>query len=413
MKKLIQKIRRKVNPYVYNILVRLMQATYFLLIGLFCLLAINVIVYSFKEFVRYALVPDIWCFVVLLLIVFVIIALIASKRWVDNRIKEAKDDITHYERVRQRKKETIERIEYEKVESNVFNTEQTEYDDDKIRNFETQKIEKGGEEKLNKLIGLSSVKTQVARFQALVKYDKNTGSKKTNANYHMIFSGNPGTGKTTVANAIGSILYDTKIITKPKMIIVNGNDLMGKYMGQTAPTIDKLFKQADGGLIFIDEAYSLVNACWGVDNQGYGVEAVNQLLTYLEDPKNKTVVIFAGYEDEMNRFLNMNPGLRSRIPTRIKFEDYTPDELYQILELELKKRGHNIKPELKSILIKMFEGKINLVKTYNQPFSNGRYARNIADEIHAQHAVNYLNDKSIGTDICKSDIDFKTLINID
>ena len=211
--------------------------------------------------------------------------------------------------------------------------------------------------------------------------------------------------------SIGSILYDTQIITKPKMIVVNGNDLMGKYTGHTAPTIDALFEAADGGLIFIDEAYSLFSASSG--NQGYGMEAVNQLLTHLENPKNKTVVIFAGYDYEMDRFLNMNPGLRSRIPTRIKFDDYTPDELYQILELELKKREHNIKPELKSVLTKMFVEKIALSIKYNQPFSNGRYARNVADELHAQHAFNYLNDSSIGKDICKLDIDFNVLINID
>lgn len=176
--------------------------------------------------------------------------------------------------------ETETPIQQEKQNVDDEPTEKKRY----IKEFNITKVNTKDIDELDSMIGLDSVKLQLEKFRATINYEAKHGNQ-SHSTYHMKFIGNPGTGKTTVAKIMAAILYDAGIITRPQYISVNGNDLMGQYTGQTAPTIDALFDQGKNGLIFIDEAYSLATAARHINGSGYGLEAVNQLLTHLESKK--------------------------------------------------------------------------------------------------------------------------------
>lgn len=319
---------------------------------------------------------------------------------------------TLYERSALKGKVKINRAKPTEESQTQLDREKRENETQYIKEFNITKVDTADMNMLNSMIGLDSVKTQLLKIRATINYERHYGHK-SHSTYHMKFIGNPGTGKTTVAKIMAAILYDLGVITKPKFISVNGNDLMGKYLGQTAPTIDALFEQGKNGLVFIDEAYSLAATASGSDWSGYGLEAVNQLLTHLEAKDNKTVVIFGGYEAPMNKFFDMNPGLRSRVPLTVFFPDYSEKELFEILKLELQKHGHNLSPNVESVVLDLFQQKIKLCKKHDLTFSNGRYVRNVADELHSQHAVNYANDNTIGATITMADIHIDELLNLD
>ena len=355
-----------------------------------------------------------------------VVILSMAKKSIEEDVSEIVIEISHLKSMKTHKTELQHKAEHQKLEiemaqefhkqvqeQNAEKEEKEEKELEGLRKFSTETLSKEDAEKLDSMIGLDSVKKQLKKMRATMEYDKENKNEHFDAVYHMRFTGNPGTGKTTVAKVMGAMLYDVGVIEKPKYVAVNGNELMGYYLGQTAPTINALFKSGDGGVIFIDEAYALAQSAGTSRGDGYSAEAVNQLLTLLERPENKTVVIFGGYTNELNEFFNMNPGLRSRVPITLDFPDYTADELLQILEINLKKRGHGITSDANDALLQVFQQKIELCRRYGSPFSNGRYARNVSDELHSQHAINYSEDKSIGTDIIVKDIDVDTLINLD
>lgn len=282
------------------------------------------------------------------------------------------------------------------------------------KKFELEVIDEKEGLNLEKMIGLASVKEELSKIGALIKYENIYGGSKEIKVPHMRFIGNPGTGKTTVAKRMAAILYRLGVINKPTCVSLNANDLQGYYMGETPAVVNSLFSKGKGGLIFIDEAYALVSAI-SSSGHGYGAEAINQLLTQLENAYNEnTVVILGGYKEQMDLLFNQNPGLRSRVPLTLNFPDYSPEELVEIFKLNMKERGHTtINAEALEIIRNLIIQKINDCNKNKQAFSNARFIRNISDEIHAEHALNYVTNAKIGTQISSHDIKMNKLLLID
>ena len=235
---------------------------------------------------------------------------------------------------------------------------------------------------LDKMIGLKAVKDEVKKMQALYEYEKNhpQQASKNNVARHLLFLGNPGSGKTVVASIFSGLLYQYGRIKHNMYLPITASDLVGDAYGQTAIRMESLFRKCKGGVIFIDEAYALCQAA-----ESSSSEIIAQLLVQMEANPD-TVIIFAGYTHEMQQFLNMNPGIASRIATTIEFPDYTSVELVEITELFFKEKQMVLSSDAKYLLNNIYLQKINK----NEPnFSNGRYARNCFDKIYQQHALSY------------------------
>ena len=239
------------------------------------------------------------------------------------------------------------------------------------------------EKELDKIIGMENIKTSVKKLKYKLEYREERKQRGINddstSNLHMVFMGNPGTGKTTIARVMAGILYNMGYIQENKCIEVNGLDLKGAYVGQTAIITNQIINEAKGGILFIDEAYALCQ------NRGgdYGKEAVSILLKEMEDNRNKLIVIFAGYENDINDFLDINPGFRSRINKYFKFEDYTTIELAQMMLKFFHDKHLYINGNSMYKAIKLFK---EAKKAPN--FSNGRFVRNFCDQVEEQHILN-------------------------
>ena len=228
-------------------------------------------------------------------------------------------------------------------------------------------------EQLQNLIGIQKVKKQVEQFISLAELNKKReeqGAAVSEFSLHSLFLGNPGTGKTTVARIVGKILYQKGIIPQNKFIEVSRSDLVAGYVGQTAIKTQEVLKSALGGVLFIDEAYTLSNS----NEDRFGKEAIDEILKFMEDHRRDIVIIFAGYTKEMEEFLSVNSGLPSRIPNTFDFEDYTADEIIQIGLLGLNNQGYLIDVDYYSKTIESLYNKIN-------DCSNGRWIRNINEKI--------------------------------
>ena len=254
---------------------------------------------------------------------------------------------------------------------------------------------------LNSLIGLNEVKKQVNKLVYFWKFNIDVGNLKNFKDQfvNMFLIGNSGTGKTTVAKILGKILYSLNIIDEDKFIEITPNDLVADYEGQTKTRTKEILSQAKNGLLFIDEAYIFLS------KSEYYREALIELLKYMENPRN--IVIFAGYSDSMNDFLNLNSGLKSRIATFINFDDYNIDELIEILLLKLKKQQFNINEEALSKIKPIISKKMK-----EKNFGNARYIDKLSTKILMKHAENIYTGVSKDLFlITKDDIDELDILN--
>lgn len=265
--------------------------------------------------------------------------------------------------------------------------------------------EENAEEKLSELIGLEEVKVvlnQQLAYNRVSALRQAHGFSNEILNRHLVFSGNPGTGKTIVARLYTKILYNSKIIQENKLVEVGRADLVGEYVGQTAPKVKRAFDEAKGGVLFIDEAYSLIPS----SERDFGHEAISAIIQEMENRRDKVLVIFAGYEELMAKFIETNPGLSSRISREIKFLDYTIDQLIAILELMINKRYYQLTDDCKTVLAQHFSEVVNC-----RNFGNARYVRKLVDEIvfsQAQRVIegdkNQLEDDTFLNQITLTDI---------
>lgn len=258
--------------------------------------------------------------------------------------------------------------------------------------------EKSAYDKLSEMIGLGNVKKIIdgaINYFNLQKEYKERGIDFTRPAMHMVFSGNPGTAKTTVARLLAQILRDNKIISRGELIEVGRADLVGEYVGQTAPKVKEVFQRAKGSVLFIDEAYSLLD-----DKKGlYGDEAINTIVQEMENARDDTIVVFAGYKNEMEEFIERNPGLSSRIAFHIDFDDYSASELLDITKLLARKNSIIIDESCDKKLLEIYE---NARK--NPSFGNGRFARNMLERAKlnqanriAEQDVEYLSNEQLKT----------------
>ncbi|MCH5148760.1 MAG: AAA family ATPase [Clostridiales bacterium] len=231
--------------------------------------------------------------------------------------------------------------------------------------------------RLSKLEGLKNVKSQVCDWIDQIKVfkmRKERGMSVPDMTYHMVFTGNPGTGKTTVARLMAQIYCALGILSEGHLVEVDRSDLVAGYVGQTAVKTREVAKKAYGGVLFIDEAYTLANG----GSNDFGQEAIDTLLKEMEDNRDNLVVIVAGYENLMEKFIESNPGLRSRFKNYIQFNDYTGEELYKIFIGLCNKNQYTVQPEARLALAEYFDG---LYKNRNKNFGNGRDVRNTFESI--------------------------------
>ncbi|CAM3521558.1 AAA family ATPase [Marinicrinis lubricantis] len=243
---------------------------------------------------------------------------------------------------------------------------------------------------LNKLIGLEKVKELVYEIYALLqirKYREEAGLHVESHVYHMIFKGNPGTGKTTVARIIAKLFQTMGVLQKGHLVEVERADLVGEYIGHTALKTRELVKKAMGGILFIDEAYSLARG----GEKDFGKEAIDALVKAMEDHKNQFILILAGYPVEIEDFLQTNPGLPSRFPIQVEFPDYSVDQLIQICELMIKQRDYTLMPQS---LMKIKQHLSGIKAEGTISFSNARYIRNQIEKAIRYQAVRLLDQHS-------------------
>ena len=252
---------------------------------------------------------------------------------------------------------------------------------------------------LNELIGLENVKKDILELINLLEVQKkrtNQGLKNIEITLHTVFLGPPGTGKTSVARLLGRIFKHLGFLSKGQLCETDREGMVAGYVGQTATKVDKIVQESMGGVLFIDEAYSLTQNSLGND---YGAEAVNTLLKRMEDEREDLAVIVAGYTQPMKLFIESNPGLRSRFNRYFTFKHFTPQELYQIFENFCKKSDFTISEEAKEKLNDTFD---LLYSKKDEGFGNARVVRNIFEKCVQNQANRIIKLKTISSEILKT-----------
>lgn len=250
-----------------------------------------------------------------------------------------------------------------------------------------ERVHGTAKKELEDMIGLSTVKSVINKAIANYKLNKlcmERGIARNKSSLHMVFTGNPGTAKTTVARLFAEIMKDEKVLPTGIFVEVGRADLVGDHVGATAPLVKRKFKEAQGGVLFIDEAYSL---CDSYEN-GFGDEAINTLVQEMENHRDDVIVIFAGYTDPMHRFLDRNPGMLSRIAFQVEFEDYTTDELCDITKLMVSEKQMTITDAAMNKLRQNYD----IVRGEND-YGNGRFVRKMLEEAKMNLAERVLQYK--------------------
>ncbi len=247
------------------------------------------------------------------------------------------------------------------------------------------------EDELGTLVGMEEMKRMIKEIYAWIFVNKkreDMGLKARKQALHMMFKGNPGTGKTTVARLIGKLFLKMNVLSKGHLIEAERADLVGEYIGHTAQKTRDLIKKAQGGILFIDEAYSLGRG----GEKDFGKEAIDTLVKHMEDKQHEFILILAGYSREMEYFLTLNPGLHSRFPLVIDFPNYTIDQLMEISSRMLQEREYSLSHEAE----KKLKDHLIWVKAVLSPnsFSNGRYVRNIIEKSIRAQAMRLLLQNS-------------------
>nr|YP_010850799.1 Rubisco expression protein [Lophurella mutabilis]WGH13544.1 Rubisco expression protein [Lophurella mutabilis] len=247
--------------------------------------------------------------------------------------------------------------------------------------YDKTKIQEIIDELEQELIGLKPVKTRIKEIAALLLIDRLRNQLDLvsgSPGLHMSFTGSPGTGKTTVAMKMADILHRLNYIRKGHLLTVTRDDLVGQYIGHTAPKTKEVLKQAMGGVLFIDEAYYLYKP----DNErDYGAEAIEILLQVMENQRDDLVVIFAGYKEKMDKFYESNPGLSSRVTNHVDFPDYTAQELLEIAKLMLEEQQYQFAKDADKVLLDYADRRMK------QPhFANARSIRNAIDRARMRQA---------------------------
>ena len=257
--------------------------------------------------------------------------------------------------------------------------------DDAQVNLEAEFEESNVKEVLDKLdrelIGLIPVKTRIREIAALLLVDrlrKQFALSSETPTLHMNFTGNPGTGKTTVAMRMAEILHRLGYVRGGHLVSVTRDDLVGQYIGHTAPKTKEVIKKAMGGVLFIDEAYYLYKP---ENERDYGAESIEILLQTMENNRDDLVVILAGYKDRMDKFFHSNPGMRSRIAHHVDFPDYSPDELLQIAKLMLSDQNYRFSPDAENAFLEYIKRRMTM-----EHFANARSVRNALDRARLRQA---------------------------
>ncbi|WP_082686281.1 stage V sporulation protein K [Bacillus coahuilensis] len=238
------------------------------------------------------------------------------------------------------------------------------------------------EAELEKLVGMNDMKKMIKEIYAWLYINKKRemfGLKAGKQALHMMFKGNPGTGKTTVARIIGTLFQKMGVLSKGHLIEAERADLVGEYIGHTAQKTRDLIKKAHGGILFIDEAYSLGRG----GEKDFGKEAIDTLVKHMEDKQHEFILILAGYVREMDHFLSLNPGLHSRFPLVFHFKDYSVNQLMEIADRMVEEKDYKLSKEAERKIIEHLTEMKGI--HYSSTFSNGRYVRNIIEKsIRAQ-----------------------------
>jgi stage V sporulation protein K len=246
-------------------------------------------------------------------------------------------------------------------------------------------------QELDKLVGLREIKKVVWEFAAFALIQKKRAEQNLKAQpvvMHMIMKGNPGTGKTTVARILGQVFRELGILPRGHLVEVERADLVGEYIGHTAQKTRAQLSEAEGGILFVDEAYTLAQG----GAKDFGRESIATLVKAMEDSRERLVVVLAGYREEMDFFLQSNPGLRSRFPIQIEFPDYTSDELFDIAVHMFSEREYTLSSRARWKLRHLLS---QFYRERGSHSGNARYARNLVEKAIRLQAMRLVNRQSL------------------